>query len=114
MSAITRVPRVRHEARQLEMTVGRGFRWMLFLSSLFWPRAAIIAFWIFGSQLGRAFDGWIIPTVGFFVLPWTTMTYALMWGVDSNGVLGWEWLVVAFALLLDVWTWAGGRHLVRS
>ena len=90
------------------MTLGRAFGWTLFLSSLFWPRVTIIAFWIFGNLLGQAFDGWIIPTIGFFVLPWTTMTYTLIWSVESTAILGWQWILVAFALLLDVVTWAGG------
>ena len=76
--------------------------------------AWLLAFWIFGDQLGRAFDTWIVPFLGFFLLPWTTATYATMWGVQSDGVLGWEWIVVGLAFLLDLATWAGGRHLARS
>ena len=113
-SGIMRVPRLRHQARQSEMAAKRALGWMLFVSSLFWPRAGIIAFWIFGDQLGRAFATWVIPCIGFFVLPWTTVTYAIMWGISSDAVVGWEWIFVGLAFLLDVATWAGGRHLVRS
>jgi hypothetical protein len=32
----------------------------------------------------------------------------------ATGPWAWEWIVVAFAALLDVVTWAGGRHLART
>jgi hypothetical protein len=42
------------------------------------------------------------------LLPWTTLTYAFMWSISSDRVAGWEWIVVAFALLIDFvfWTWS--------
>ena len=83
----------------------------LIAGSLFWPRLFILGFWIFGSQLGDAFSSWVIPAIGFFVAPWTTAAYALMWGAGGDSVSGfWEWLVVAGAILLDVLTyWGIGR-----
>ncbi len=113
-SPIMRVPRRRYEARQQEMATKRALGWMLFLSSAFWPRAGIIAFWIFGHQLSHAFSSWVIPCLGFFLLPWTTVTYAILWGVDNNRALGWWWILVGCALVLDIITWAGGRHLAKS
>jgi hypothetical protein len=89
--------------------------WFFLLSSLFWPRVVILAFWIFSNLLGDAYDhGWVIPVIGFVVAPWTTMTYALMWGLTSDGVSGWEWICVGVAVLFDLATWVGGRNLVRG
>jgi len=88
-------------------TLGRAMGWFLFLSSMFWPRLGILAWWIFSNLLGRAYDSAIVPIVGFFVLPWTTVTYAMMWGFSSDRVSGVEWVVVAFAFLLDILTYAG-------
>ena len=93
------------------LTVGRVVGWTLVLGSLFWPRLFILGFWIFGSFLGDAYSSWLIPAIGFFVLPWTTAAYALMWGTSGDGVHGAEWLVVAIALILDLATWAGLRRL---
>jgi|SRR3954449_8341482 hypothetical protein len=93
------------------MSGARTMGWLLFVSSLFWPRLFILGFWIFGSQLGRAFDSWVVPVIGFVVAPWTTVAYAFMWGVSSDKVAGIEWLVVAAAVLADLLTWAGGRRL---
>ena len=85
--------------------------WLFFASSLFWPRAGILAFWIFSDLLGRAYGSWIVPAMGFLVLPWTTLAYAMMWGWSSDRVIGIEWLVVAVAFVLDIATYAGWRRL---
>lgn len=81
-------------------------------NSLVWPRLFILGFWIFGSQLGDAFSSWVVPAIGFFIAPWTTAFYALMWGAGGDSVSGfWEWLVVGVAVLLDVLTWWGIARL---
>jgi hypothetical protein len=87
----------------------RVIAWALLLGLAFWPRLWILGFWIFGHQLGNAFGSWIIPTLGFFFLPWTTLMYAFMWGISSNGVFGWEWIVVGVSFLVDLLWWAWGR-----
>lgn len=80
--------------------------WFWFTFLFFWPRVFIVGFWIFGSQLGRAYSTWVIPVVGFLVAPSTTLAYALMWATASHGVHGAEWLVVALGVLVDVVTWS--------
>jgi hypothetical protein len=94
-------------AARRERPASAGVTWFLIGSSMFWPRVFILAFWIFGSELGRAFSSWVIPAVGFVILPWTTVAYAFMWGVSSDRVAGVEWVVVGFALIADVLTWLG-------
>lgn len=81
------------------------FGWVIVVSSMFWPRAGILAFWIFSDLLGRAYDHWIVPVAGFVVLPWTTIAYAMMWGASADGVHGAEWVVVAIGVLLDLGTY---------
>src|SRR5262249_46876560 len=98
--------------RPREISAGRATAWVLAASSLFWPRLFIILFWIFDDSLPRrAFDTSIVPVIGFFVLPWTTLAYATMWGLNSNKVSGVEWVVVVLALIVDLWTYAGIRRL---
>jgi hypothetical protein len=93
---------------------GRAAGWVLAASSLFWPRLFILLFWIFDDTLfRRAFDSWLVPFIGFLVVPWTTLAYATMWGLNSDRVSGVEWVGVAIGLLLDVWTYAGIRRLWR-
>jgi len=60
--------------------------------------------------LGRAFESWFVPFLGFFLLPWTTLAYAVMWS-SSNGVVGFEWFIVVLAFLFDLGSYAqGGRR----
>jgi hypothetical protein len=96
-------------ARPQPMSSGRMMAWLTFLFAMAWPRLTIIAFWIFGNTLGGAYDGWVIPTLGFLLLPWTTMAYALMWGLDTSVVSGAEWAVIAVAIAADLLTWAAAR-----
>jgi len=100
---------------QSDQLVAHWYGWFFFASSLLWPRVCLLGFWIFGSFMADAFDhSWVLQVAGFLVLPWTTMVYALMWGVASDGVIGWEWICVGAALLLDLITWGLGRRLFRS
>jgi hypothetical protein len=98
-------------ARAHPMSSGRMMAWLTFLFAFAWPRLTIIAFWIFGNTLGGAYDGWVIPALGFLLLPWTTMAYALMWGLGTEVVSGAEWAVIAVALGADLLTWIGARAL---
>jgi hypothetical protein len=88
--------------------------WSILLGVAFWPRLWILGFWIFGRQLGDAFDGWIVPALGFLFLPWTTLLYAWMWAIGSNGLHGWEWFPVGVSFLIDVWFWVAGRASLRD
>lgn len=85
--------------------------WFWFLTLATAPRVFILAFWIFGSTIGDAYSSWVIPALGFVVLPNTTLAYALMWGIDSNAVSGFEWLAVALAFLLDIWMYGAWQRL---
>ena len=64
---------------------------------------------LFSDMLSRAFDSWIVPLIGFFILPWTTLAYAVMWA-SSDGVNGFEWFIVAVAFLFDLGSLAGSRQ----
>jgi hypothetical protein len=75
------------------------------------PRLALLLTWIFTDVLGRAYDSWILPVLGFFLLPWTTLAYALFWDWGAgHHVHGFEWFFVVLAFLVDVGAFAGGNH----
>ncbi len=75
------------------------------------PRFALFLLWIFSDVLSRAFDSWIIPLLGFFLLPWTTLAYAAFWDWGSgHHVTGFEWLFVILAFLVDLGSYAQGRR----
>ena len=84
---------------------------IILVSLLAWPRLMLIGFAIFDTDLfNRAYDSWVIPVAGFFLLPWTTLAYASMWTISSDRVTGAEWVVVGIGLLLDVWAWSAFRR----
>jgi hypothetical protein len=66
------------------------------------PRLALVAVWLLTDILSRAFGSWLLPLIGFFLLPWTTLAYAIMWDVGTHEVRGTEWVVVVVAVLLDL------------
>ena len=84
-----------------------GMGCFVVLFALISPRLALFVVWLFTDLLSRAYDAWIVPLIGFFLLPWTTLAYAVMWSTGSNGVTGFEWFIVALAFLADLapyWT----------
>ena len=83
------------------------------LFALISPRLALFVLWLFSDVLERAFDDWIVPLLGFFLLPWTTLAYAVMYSASSNEVTGFEWFIVGLAFLLDVTSWSQSGRLDR-
>jgi hypothetical protein len=79
------------------------------LLALISPRLALFAIWIFSDLLSRAFDSWIVPLLGFFLLPWTTLAYAVMWA-SSDQVSGFEWFIVILAFFFDLGSYAQGQR----
>ena len=72
------------------------------------PRFVMVVLWIFTSYLGRAYDGWVVPLLGFFLLPTTTLAYAIAEN-ETRGLKGWGLVLVVIAVLLDLGVWGGGR-----
>jgi hypothetical protein len=81
---------------------------LLALFALISPRLALFLMWLFSGILGRAYDSWILPVLGFFLLPWTTLAYAVMWDAGTHEVRGFEWFIVILAFLADLASYGGG------
>jgi hypothetical protein len=76
------------------------------------PRFVIFLLWIFTDRLSIAFrSGWE-GLLGFLLLPYTTLFYALVYapgkGVDTFG-----WVIVALGVLLDLSTLTNGARVRR-
>ena len=80
------------------------------LFALISPRLALFVAWIFTDWLERAYDDWILPVLGFLLLPWTTLAYAAMWVAGGNKVEGFEWFIVILAFVVDLGSWAQGSR----
>ena len=84
---------------------------VLALLALISPRLVLFLLWLFDDVISRAYDGWIVPLIGFFVLPWTTLSYVAFWDWGSGRhVTGVEWFFVAFAFALDLGSWFSGSR----
>jgi len=70
------------------------------------PRLALFAIFLFSDLLSDAFDSWFVPLLGFFLLPWTTLAYAVMWAASTNEVTGFEWFIVVLAFVIDLGSYA--------
>lgn len=85
---------------------------LVLLFALLSPRLALIATAIFTDVLSRALGGWLVPLIGFLVLPWTTLAFAWMWD-SGREVRGLEWFLVGFAFLVDLGSHSKGRGSAR-
>jgi hypothetical protein len=76
------------------------------------PRAAIVVWWLLQpARWGLAFDTFIVPLIGFLILPWTTLVYV---AVFPNGF---DWIDIfwlGLAVAIDLMSWAGGTFGNRS
>jgi hypothetical protein len=83
------------------------------LMALIGPRVAFVFTWLFTDQVDLAFDGdfWV-PLLGLVLLPWTALMYALCYS-PTEGISGFGIFLVAFGVLADFASYAGGRFSRR-
>jgi len=76
------------------------------------PRVAIVLVVVFSDYLGRAYDTWVWPLLGFVFMPLTTLAYA--WAINVRGsVEGVHLVVVVLAVLLDLGLIGGSSRARR-
>jgi len=84
--------------------------------ALSFPRFALFLVWLLGgSYLERAYGGWLMPLLGFFFLPLTTLAFAFSSHSMSYAgqVTPLGWLVVIIALFIDIGLLGGGRQSAK-
>jgi hypothetical protein len=93
---------------------------LLVLFSLITPRLVIVVLWLFTNYLASAYGAWLWPTLGFFVLPTTTIAYAIAVNDLSSGnlVSGTEIstagvIVIVLGLAIDLGLIGGGARSRR-
>jgi hypothetical protein len=83
---------------------------LIVLVALISPRLALLLIALLDDRIVPAFDGnQVLPIVGWFVLPWTTLLYVLAWA-PTAGVSTIGWVFVAIGLLLDLSSLGFGRR----
>jgi hypothetical protein len=83
---------------------------------LFGPRMGILIWGLVQpARWQAAFDTFVWPLLGFLFLPWTTLMYV---SVAPLGVVGFDWVWIALAVVADIVTYTGGgygnRDRIRS
>jgi hypothetical protein len=71
------------------------------LLGLVMPRFIMVVLWLFTDYLSRAYDGWLLPLIGFFVLPTTTLAYAIAEN-SMHGARGFGLVLIVLGVLVDV------------
>jgi hypothetical protein len=85
---------------------------LLALIVLALPRTVMVVLWIFTDYLSQAFGTWVWPLLGFFLLPTTTLAYAVAQN-RYEGVSGWGLVLVVLGVLIDLGALGGGRGVGR-
>jgi hypothetical protein len=87
---------------------------LLALFAFISPRFVLALLYLFTSRLTIAFSSGWEGLIGFFVLPYTTLFYALVYqsgpGQSGPGVHGLGWFIVAVGVLLDLSSMDIGRR----
>jgi hypothetical protein len=85
---------------------------LLLLLAIIGPRFVLILLALFSNYLQNAYTGLILPILGFFFMPFTTLAYA--WAINETGeVSGLQLVVVVIAVLLDLGVIGGGGRKMR-
>jgi hypothetical protein len=81
---------------------------LLLLLVLAFPRFMLVLMFFFSNYLQRAYNGILIPLLGFIFLPLTTIVYA--WMVNNNHVIdGINLLIIIVAVIIDLGGLGGGE-----
>ena len=76
------------------------------------PRLAMMVLWLtqYGYiKINLAFNGWLLPLLGWIFLPWTTLMYVFVFPIA-----GFDWLWLGLALIADLGMYGGGAYGNRN
>jgi hypothetical protein len=81
--------------------------------ALLMPRLVMILLWLLPTHyLSDAYGTWVWPLLGFFLLPTTTIAYAVAEN-EFGGASGWGLVIVILGVALDLGLLSGGRGIFR-
>ena len=83
------------------------------LLAFFTQRIVLFVLWLFTNYLSRAFDGFVLPFLGFLFLPATTLAYAIAQN-ELGGLNGLGIIVVLIGLAVDIGLLGGGASRRRG
>ena len=77
------------------------------------PRLAFLFMWVFTPLVDRAFNTFVGPLLGLAFLPFTSIMYVILY-TPGIGVVGWEWLWIVLAFIVDLMAYAGSAASNRQ
>jgi hypothetical protein len=80
---------------------------LIVLFVLLLPRTVMVVLWLSTSYLSTAYGTWVWPLIGFFVLPTTTLAYAVAQN-RYGGVRNIGLVLVVVGVLVDLGALGGG------
>jgi len=78
---------------------------ILLVLALVGPRLALVLMWLFSDYLSRAYNGFVLPFLGFLFLPWTTIAQNAFGGLNGLGLI-----IVILGFLGDIGVIGGGAR----
>ena len=86
---------------------------LLLIILVAFPRVALLLLFLFTHYLSRAYNGLIVPLLGFLFLPLTTLVYA--WMVNNRlPTTGINLLILLITVIIDLSSLGGGEYHRRT
>ena len=86
---------------------------LLLIFFLIFPRIALLLIFFSSTYLERAYQGLLVPLLGFIFLPLTTLVYAWM-ANTHQAIVGLNLLILIIAVVIDVGGLGSGEYHRRT
>lgn len=83
---------------------------LLLVLGMAFPRFTILMLWIFTHWFRGMFDTWLIPVLGFLLLPYTFLWYSVVLHLFGGAWGFWPVLILIVAVLADLTSYGGARR----
>jgi hypothetical protein len=81
-------------------------------AALFFPRIILVLVWLLGKGwLQESYQSVLWPVLGFFLMPLTTLAYALAWHMGEGSIQGPGIVLLVIAVLVDLGLLGGGTRM---
>ncbi len=85
---------------------------LILMLAIIGPRFVIVMLALFSNYFYLPYSGLLVPVLGFFFMPFTTLAYA--WSINTTGeVADLRMIVVVIAVLIDLGVVGGGADRRR-
>ena len=76
------------------------------------PRFVLVCMWLFSDKLSVAFNSFAIGFLGFLLVPFTTLMWAIAYAPNGK-VQGFGWVLVVIGVCLDVGNYRTSNRAAR-